>query len=376
MDAALYNTYNPLCTLNQCLQQVVGQIDHNPAEQFAACTDLFGAPVISTSTAPIDVVTATATTTVSYTDIIISPSTTYSTYESTLTSYANVLEVVTQYTTTLVQTITATNAVVSSAPARRRDAKRARRNKCHAPPGSSTAPVPTTSSVAPFPVASNCPSLEEYSSACACINAVSTTSIVTQPAVASTSTVYETVSTVIPSTVVSAVTIGVTTVVVQPATSIITSTLQTAAVSTTTVTAAAAAPTQTGKLLIQGGSHDGKYLQRADGNGYMRVTTSPSLAADIAFIVNGGNPYLALQPTVTLHLSPLAATYGVLALAAPPVPASYPTVTCSVSSSTGYLSCWSSNGYNTLYQCATYAYMSGPDWKFSGCTAVNFKLVY
>ena len=100
MSAVLYNVYSPLCTLNQCLQQVVGQIDRNPAEQFAAWTELFGAPVISTSTPPIDVVIATATTTVSYTDIIVSPSTTYSTYESTLTSYANVLEVTTDYTTT------------------------------------------------------------------------------------------------------------------------------------------------------------------------------------------------------------------------------------------------------------------------------------
>jgi hypothetical protein len=48
---------------------------------------------------------------------------------------------------------------------------------------------------------------------------------------------------------------AVTTVIVKPATSTITSTLQTA-VSTTTVTATGAAPTQTGKLIVKGGSYD------------------------------------------------------------------------------------------------------------------------
>lgn len=55
MSDLLLNASNPLCTINQCLQQV---IDQNPAEQFAACTDLFGAPVVSTSTPPIDVAIA------------------------------------------------------------------------------------------------------------------------------------------------------------------------------------------------------------------------------------------------------------------------------------------------------------------------------
>ncbi len=59
MSQLMYNAFNPLYALDQCLRQVVGQIDRNPAQQFAACTDLFGAPVISTSTPPIDVVTAT-----------------------------------------------------------------------------------------------------------------------------------------------------------------------------------------------------------------------------------------------------------------------------------------------------------------------------
>jgi hypothetical protein len=378
MSDVLYNAYSPLCTLNQCLQQVVGQINHNPAEQFAACTDLFGTPVVSTSTPPIDVVTATATTTVSYTDIIVSLSTAYSTYESTVTSYANVLEVTTEYTTTLVDTITTT--IVPTLVPKRRDGKKVRRGKCKPSSTSSeasVAPSSTTSSAPLFPVASNCPSLEEYSSACACIDAVSTTSVVTEPAVASTSTVYETVSTVIPSTVVSAVTVAVTTVVVKPATSTITSTLKTAAVSTTTVTAASVSPTQTGKLVIKGGPRDGYYLQRNAANGYLTFNASPDLGTDIAVVLAGGSPYLSSQPTAKLYLYNLAPTYGLLTFLTPAqATTSNPTITCSVSSSTGYLNCSSSNGYYTIFQCASYIYMAAPTWVFSGCTAINLKLTY
>ena len=381
MSEMLYNVYNPLCTLNQCLQQVVGQIDRNPAEQFAACTDLFGAPVISTSTPPIDVVIATATTTVSYTDIIISPSTTYSTYKSTLTSYANVLEVTTDYTTTLLQTVTTT--VFPTQPLKRRDGKKARRARCHgsSSPSESSAssetPSSTTSSTPLFPAASNCPSLEEYSSACACINAVSTTSVVTEPVVASTSTVYETVSTAIPSTIVSAVTVGVTTVVVKPATSTVTSTLHTAAVSTTTVAAAGAAPTETGKLGFNGGTGTLSYIQRASGTGYLTVTNNPNLATDVAVILTGGSPYLSGQPTVHMYLLNLTSTYNLLTMFTPAqTSVNNPTVTCTVSSSTRFLNCSSSKGYTTMFQCGGYMYMAASNWVYPGCTVVNLKLIY
>ncbi|KAK3348815.1 hypothetical protein B0T25DRAFT_519186 [Lasiosphaeria hispida] len=97
-----------------------------------------------------------------------------------------------------------------------------------------------------------------------------TTSVVTESADASTSTVHETVSTAIPSTVVSAVTVAVTTVVVKPATTTLISILTTAAVSTTTVTTTGAAPTETGKLVIVGGPRNGNYAQRNPGPGHHR----------------------------------------------------------------------------------------------------------
>jgi hypothetical protein len=43
-----FNSANPLCTVNQCLQQVVGSIDNNPVAQFDACVSLFGSPSTAT----------------------------------------------------------------------------------------------------------------------------------------------------------------------------------------------------------------------------------------------------------------------------------------------------------------------------------------
>jgi len=38
-----FNAANPLCTVNQCLQQVIGSIDGNPVAQLEACVSMFGA---------------------------------------------------------------------------------------------------------------------------------------------------------------------------------------------------------------------------------------------------------------------------------------------------------------------------------------------
>ncbi len=206
---------------------------------------------------------------------------------------------------------------------------------------------------------------------------MSTTSIATEPTVAPTSTVYETVSIAIPSTIVSAVTVGVTTVVVKPATSTITSTLKTAAVSTATATTTGAGPTQTGKLVIKGGPRDGYYLTRNPSTGYLIFTATAAGSLDMAVVLAGGRPYLAGQPTMQLYLYNIpGATYGVFTFLTPvQVTASHAPITCAVHSSTGYLDCSSSNGYYTIFQCATYMYMAASNWVYAGCTAVNVKLV-
>lgn len=42
------NPFNPLCTTNLCLQQVVGSIDNNPGAQGLACAAEFGLPSYTT----------------------------------------------------------------------------------------------------------------------------------------------------------------------------------------------------------------------------------------------------------------------------------------------------------------------------------------
>jgi hypothetical protein len=207
---------------------------------------------------------------------------------------------------------------------------------------------------------------------------VRATSVVTSPAVASTSTstIYETVSTAIPSTVVSAVSIGVTTVIVQPATSIITSTLRTAALSTTTVTTAAPGPVQTGKLLVVGGMRDGFYVARNTANGYLAFSNHFAAGVSVAVVLTGGTAYLAGQPTTEMSLFTADPEYGVVTLRTlAQVTAGDPTVTCSVSRSTGNLNCLSSDGYYSFYSCAVYLYMAAPTWVFSACEPITLTFV-
>ena len=45
---APFNVADTLCTVNQCLQQVVGSIDNNPVAQYDACVALFGSPITTT----------------------------------------------------------------------------------------------------------------------------------------------------------------------------------------------------------------------------------------------------------------------------------------------------------------------------------------
>ena len=45
---ASFNVADALCTVTQCLQQVVGSIDNNPVAQYDACVSLFGSPTTTT----------------------------------------------------------------------------------------------------------------------------------------------------------------------------------------------------------------------------------------------------------------------------------------------------------------------------------------
>lgn len=114
---------------------------------------------------------------------------------------------------------------------------------------SSAVPTASSSSVPVVPIASYCSDLAEYSSACACIDAVSATSIVTAPTPTSTSTILSTVSVSVPLVSVSVVTVTVTSDVTVIETSTSTATQTTTDVLTETATSTYT-PTQSPYLKI------------------------------------------------------------------------------------------------------------------------------
>ncbi len=176
----------------------------------------------------------TRTASVSYTDIIVSLTTDISTVVQTVTVPSQVSQTKTEtvFYPTVVKSAT-TTVLTTSSPVKRRNEKLYR---CR--PKTSGISSLSSSTSALFPIASNCPSLDDYSSACACITAVATTLSVTLPAATSTSTTDTTVSVAISSTSLSSVTSVVTSTayVTTPATVTQTITTPTTTTSTTTAT--------------------------------------------------------------------------------------------------------------------------------------------
>lgn len=247
----------------------------------------------------------TETATVPYTDIVVSLTTQVSTSVRTVTIPTQYFETLTIYSPTIVETATSTvtrGAPVTLAP------KIKRRGRCGPKTSSLTAssepaePSTTSTTSAPlFPTAYNCPSLEDYSSACACITAVDTTLPVTADAPVVTSVIPATVSVAVPSTAVSTVTrVDTSTAYVY---STVTVSRQTTRPTTTTTTVTSTslviAPTQTAQLVIGSGNYKGKLIDVEPNRGtveYMPNTTP----ANIVFNVGGGQPYLAGNPSVKL----------------------------------------------------------------------------
>ncbi|KAK4150674.1 hypothetical protein C8A00DRAFT_36733 [Chaetomidium leptoderma] len=359
LSTASYNAYDPGCTVNACLQQVAGILDGNPLVQYASCTSLYGSPTVSTVTPAADVVFSTTTSTLSYTDTVISLLTEYSTEEEASTSYSTIFDVETSYTTTLYVTVTESTAAPTFA-LQRRDAKKKKRGNCGTKPSTTSAPPsPTPSSSDSFSTTSSavpssapaCADEAEHSSACACIDAVSTVAVVTAPATTSTSTIHETVSTTIIEIEPSVVTVAVTTVIVYPAITTATSVLQTEAVGTTTVTTTTTpiAPTQTAYVVFADGPRAGKPLNVV--SGYVQWANTGA-GSKIAFAVDGGSPWL-----------PSHSAYNDVR------------VSCSVNPVNGYLSCASTTGVHTkVLQCGAYVYLAAPGFSQGSCVEVNLKL--
>ncbi|KAJ4292313.1 hypothetical protein N0V88_005945 [Collariella sp. IMI 366227] len=298
-----FNLANPLCTANQCLQQVIGSLGNDPVEQYSSCVSMFGSPTTVTMTLLGDVVLSTTTATVLYTDIIVTPSTTLYTDYATETSYAEVVETATGYSATSVATVTEvvtapTSPVQSSAPVKRRSHKK---RGCQ--PRSSSVLSSTTSSATPS-AAPNCADLAEYSSACSCINAASSAITVTTSIPGATEVVTVTESSTVASTSPSAVTVVVSSTVVVPATTTVTTTVTGLFKTTITVTSTTTPvpPTQTAYLVATGGLAKDKYLKVA--NGYLQYdygNAGVSVAERFNILTAGGPLSLASNPEFKLY---------------------------------------------------------------------------
>lgn len=119
----------------------------------------------------VDSLVHTTTKTESYTDIIVTPSTTTNTAYATTTAWITLHAVATS-TSTVVQTSTLT-VTAGSTPVKKRDSKKKQKKKKSA----CRARTSTTSAISEVPTSTNvpatsCTDYEQFSSACSCITAV------------------------------------------------------------------------------------------------------------------------------------------------------------------------------------------------------------
>ncbi|KAK5662276.1 hypothetical protein OQA88_8182 [Cercophora sp. LCS_1] len=403
----LFNVYDPVCTVNQCLSQVIGSIDSNPVAQYAACTSLFGAPTVSTVMPSVEVIFSTTTTTVPYTDIIVSVSTTPETSIETSTSYFNVVKTVSEYSATRVATQT---AVVTAQHVKKRGAHK--RRGCRKPSATSSLPVssagvsssvassasasasasasvsasasaPASSSTsqAPsstaYPIASNCPTLEEHSSACACIFAVESTSTVTEIASATISVVTVEESSAVPSVSVTVSTLVVPTTIVEPAITTITTTTTGIWEATTTATSIVAPPTATSYVVLGNGPRTGRYLTVvSDYIQYDLNNQGVSVGAKFNLPTPSGQPTLNSNPSMKWILRSASSHVGVLGLGTDETVTTRGDipVTCNVDEN-GVVTCTApSKGFTRMWNCGAYMYLSSPNWAQGGCTEITFKM--
>ncbi|KAK3326014.1 hypothetical protein B0H66DRAFT_145448 [Apodospora peruviana] len=400
------NQSNPSCRANACLNQVIGFTNNgniNGLVEYQSCIAMFGKPTVTVTTAAPETVYSTATHEVPYTDITIEISTVVETVYQTTTSYAVVQETVTEYTTTNVVTeVTTVTVGATSLPVgtKNKKKKKKKRGACHhstsampsstvvessTPPSSSvpltSSTVPTSSTAAlPLPIASNCPSLEEYSSACSCIYAVTSTSTYTEVPRPSTSATTLTVSSAILSTSVSVMTEYVTVTVPEAATTTLTSTVSTNLATTTRSTSTTSPPPAvTSFMVLANGLRAGRYLTLV--SGYLQYDiNNVGVAVAVRFVVppsggGGGQIVLVSDPSMKMVSRQTSLQVGVLAFEndATSIPAGNPAVTCT--NTAGIVACAiPGRGFTVVYSCGAYLYIGSPSWAQSGCTVVDFRL--
>lgn len=238
-------------------------------------------------------------------------------------------------------------------------------------------PAVTSSTSALYPIASNCASLEDYSSACSCINAVSSTATLTMSLPGVTDIVTVTESTAIPSTSTSVVTVIVSSTVIVPVTATATVTTTGLFKSTTTVTTTTTLvpPTQTAYLTLQGGPGTGKYVALS---GHYVISGSGVVQADrFNLITAGGQPSLALNNDRKLFLHASSSRIGSLYVETDAQAASTndKPIICKVNGD--LVTCTEpSMGTTRLMQCGEYISMISADWNVaSSCSVLaGFKM--
>ncbi|KAK0736063.1 hypothetical protein B0T21DRAFT_173459 [Apiosordaria backusii] len=223
-----------------------------------------------------------------------------------------------------------------------------------------TETITPTTSAAPV-----CSDEAEYSSACSCISAVGDV----------TSTIYKTVSSATPSVSESIVNVVVTTVVVKPATVTTTTTVSTDLETTTTVTSVVQ-PTQTSKLVLANGPRQGRHLTLV--SNYVQYdinNVGAGVAVELGYVMSGGQPWVASNHSVKLHLHQSSALVGVLYMETAAAAATYgdPAVTCSVGEN-GLMSCTApAKGFDTIWNCGAYLHLAKSTWSQAGCVMPNFR---
>ncbi len=307
--------------------------------------------------------------------------TTEVTVYATSTSYLQVLETVTAYTSTDVLTASTTvTASASSVLKAKRHKKRGGGCKTtsttlstdpssatpsSADPSStavsasdstSSTPEPssaTTPPPGPVSAAPDCPSLEAYSSACSCIWAASdATQTVTAQLPDTTVLVSETATVDVPSTSTDWTTNTVTVSVTQGATTTVTSTISTGLVTTTTITKTCPAPmpTETGQIAVVGGPWNGETLINT--SPLVVVTTGQGFQAVVARA--GGQPYLASNPAIKMWIIYQSSIGRVYFSNVANPGTTYTAVSCSVSDTTNVLSCRAGSlGVDTFFNVPT-----------------------
>ncbi|KAK4208725.1 hypothetical protein QBC37DRAFT_475885 [Rhypophila decipiens] len=372
------NQSSPSCEVNACLNQVIGHTNNNGFVQYQSCIAMFGSPAVTVTTAAPETIYSTATDTVSYTDVTVVMSTVVETVYQTSTSFAEVLETVTEYTATNVVTEATTVTVGATAtPAK----KKKKRGACHHGPTTSTF-LSSTAAASSAP-SSSVPVLDEYSSACSCIYAVSSTSTYTEVPLPSLAATTLTVSSAIPTTSVSVVTEYVTVTVPEAATTTRTSTISTALDTTTrstmTLTTSPPPDATSSSLVIANGPRAGRYLTLV--NGYLQFGANNAgvdVAVRLVIPPSGGAAQLALasDPSVKMVSLQTTSIAGVLGFESDAVAAAAgnPAVTCT--NTDGNVACAiPGRGFTKVFNCGAYLYIVSPAWaQSSGCTAVTFNV--